>query len=112
MNVRSLRPLPTNRENFRRNRQRFVPKKSGCYALASFLDAVLYVGLTEDLSRRFGEHLDDPKKTSNTVEGRAFFFYWLECDELEKIERSWQNECELADGKLPILNEIRSPISI
>ncbi len=112
MNVQLLNPLPTNRENFRRDRQRFVPRKSGCYALVSFQGVVLYVGLTENLGRRFGEHLDDPRKTSNTADGRAFFFYWHECDELERVERTWQNECELVDGKLPILNGIRSPISI
>ena len=112
MNVRLLNPLPTSRENFRRDRQRFVPSQSGCYALVSFQGVVLYVGLTENLSRRFGEHLDDPRKTSSTADGRAFFFYWLECDELGRVERTWQNECELVDGKLPVLNEIRSPISV
>ena len=112
MNVDQLKPQPTDRENFLRNRQRFVPRESGCYALVSFQGTVLYVGLTDSLRRRFGDHLDDPRKTTNTAEGRAFFFYWLECDELEKVERTWQNECELVDGKLPILNGIRSPIAI
>ena len=112
MNVQLLNPPPTNRENFRRARQPFVPKRAGCYSLVSFQDVVLYVGLTENLSRRFGEHLDDRKKTAKTANGRAFFFYWLECDELEKVERTWQNECETVDGNLPILSSIRSPVSI
>ena len=112
MKVQVLDPSPKHRENFRRNRQPFVPETSGCYVLASFLDVVLYVGLTKDLRRRFGEHLDDPRKTSTTEVGRAFFFYWLECDELEKVERTWQNECEMMDGSLPILNKVASPVSI
>ena len=110
MNVRSLTPRPKDRENFRRDRQKFLPASGGCYVLVSYEDIVLYVGLTANLRRRFGEHLDDPRKTSKTANGRAVFFYWLTCDELEKIERTWQNECETADGVLPILNRLASPI--
>ena len=112
MNIRCLKPCPPARQNFRRDRQQFIPATQGCYALATFQGIVLYVGLTKDLRRRFGEHLDDPKKTSSTDNGRAFFFYWLECDELEKIERTWQNKCEITDGALPVLNKASSPISI
>ena len=112
MNVQCLTPRPTSRENFRRNRQQFIPVAQGCYVLTTFQDVVLYVGLSKDLRRRFGEHLDDPKKTSTTHDGRVFFFYWLECDKLEKIERTWQNECELMDGVLPIMNRTSSPIAI
>lgn len=111
MNVRDLVPVPDERENFRRDRERFVPERSGCYALATFEGLVLYVGLSKDLRRRFGDHLDDPGKVSKTRYGRAFFFYWRECDDLERIERTWLNECELDDGSLPILNKLSSPIS-
>ena len=112
MNVQRLKPWPDHRENFRRDRQRFLPETAGCYVLATFQDVVLYVGLTKDLCRRFGNHLDDPKKTSMTKNGRAFFFYWIECSDLEKVERTWQNECEIVDGSLPILNILKSPVSI
>ena len=111
MNFKQLNPQPKSRERFHRSRQRFVPRKAGCYALVSFQGTVLYVGLARNLKRRFGDHLDDPKKTSNTADGRAFFFLWHECIALERIERTWQNECETVDGKLPVLNRIRSPIS-
>ena len=112
MKIEDLKPSPNRRENFLRNRQRFIPDKSGCYVLTTFQDEILYVGLTENLWRRFGEHLDDPQKTSKTENGRAFFFHWLECDELNKVERTWQNECEIADGVLPILNRLKSPVSV
>lgn len=112
MKVRQLNPCPDHRENFRRDRQRFLPSNTGCYVLASFQDIVLYVGLTGNLRRRFGDHLDDPKKTSTTANGRAVYFYWLECDELQKMERTWLNECETVDGVLPILNGVASPLSI
>ena len=112
MNVKDLVPVPDKRENFRRDRERFVPERSGCYALATFEGLVLYVGKSINLRQRFGNHLDDPQKVSKTRCGTAFFFYWRECDDLEteKIERTWQNECELHDGSLPILNKLRSPI--
>ena len=112
MKVEHLKPTPDHRENFRRDRQRLIPGNSGCYVLTTFQGDVLYVGLTKDLRRRFGNHLDDPKKTSKTNNGRAFFFYWYECDELEKVERAWQNECESVDGVLPILNGLRSPVTV
>ena len=112
MNVQRLQPCPEYRENFRRDRQRFLPEAAGCYVLASFHDVVLYVGLTKDLRRRFGDHLNDPKKSSTTANGRAFFFYWLECEEVEKVERTWQNECMVVGGTLPILNDVASPVSI
>ena len=112
MKIQNLDPCPKHRENFRRDRQKFLPNTSGCYVLASFQDVVLYVGLGENLRRRFGNHLDDPKKTSMTKNGKAFFFYWLVCDELENIERTWLNECEIVDGTLPVLNRIASPVSI
>ncbi len=109
MNVALLIPSPENRTNFRRDRQRFIPYLPGCYALSSFNGEVLYVGLTKNLRRRFGEHLDDRSKSVSTNFGVAFFFYWIVCDEVEKIERTWLNECEIADGILPSLNQIRSP---
>ena len=112
MKIEDLKPSPNRRENFLRKRQRFIPDKSGCYVLTTFQDDILYVGLTNDLRQRFGKHLDDPQKTSKTENGRAFFFHWLECDELNKVERTWLNDCVLTDGALPILNKINSPISV
>ncbi len=112
MKVENLKPMPDRRESFRRDRQRFVPEQSGCYVLATFQGDILYVGLAKDLKRRFGDHLDDPKKTSKTENGRVVLFHWFECDELEKVERTWQNECELEDGVLPILNRVKSPVSV
>ena len=44
MNVQDLNPYPEHRENFRRDRQRFLPSSAGCYVLASFQGVVLYVG--------------------------------------------------------------------
>lgn len=111
MNISLLDPMPMYREIFRRDRRIFVSENSGCYVLANFKGVVLYVGLTKNLRRRFGEHLDDPRMCAVTENGSAFFFHWLECNELEKIERTWQNECEIADGELPIMNRVRSPMS-
>ena len=112
MKIQYLQPFPDHQENFRRDRERFIPKMPGCYVLATFQNDVLYVGLTKNLRRRFEDHLNDPEKISRTENGTAFFFYWLECDDLEKVERTWQNECELEDGVLPILNSLRSPVSV
>lgn len=112
MKIENLKPSPNNREYFRRDRQRFIPKNAGCYILATLQDDILYVGLSKNLQRRFGEHLDDSGKTSKTQQGRASIFCWIGCDELHKVERTWLNSCEIEDGTLPILNELRSPVSV
>lgn len=111
MIVQSLEPQPSKHENFRLYRRLFIPKSVGCYALATFDRIVLYVGRTNNLRRRFEDHLDDPNKTTQTKNGKAFFFYWLECKETEiaKIERTWLNESEIIDGELPLLNKIHPP---
>lgn len=111
MNIKYLDPYPGRRENFHLKRQQFVPDTSGCYVLTSHIGNVLYIGRTTNLRRRLGNHLDDPEKTSPTKNGRAMFFYWLACDELQKIERTWLNTCEIKDGVLPILNKVASSIS-
>ena len=111
MNVDQLNPTPNRKENFQRDRQRFVPYGNGCYALTTFQGHILYVGLTKDLNRRMGEHLDDAKKTAPTSEGKATFFHWLECENIESVERGWLNWCEIVDGKKPVFNVVGSPVS-
>lgn len=112
MKVAFLDPSPTCREVFRRDCNKFIPESAGCYALVSFESEILYIGKTQNLRLRCGQHLDDQTKLALTPKGRAFFFYWLQCREIELIERTWLNECELSDGRLPIFNKISSPLCI
>jgi hypothetical protein len=109
MNIKLLFPQPTKCEAFRRNRERFIPKKSGCYVLTTFSKVVLYVGLADNLRRRMNNHLDDPDKTGETTFGRAVFFHWVESPDTNKIERTWMNIHIEHEGKLPVLNELYSP---
>jgi predicted GIY-YIG superfamily endonuclease len=113
MNISTLNPLPTRCESFKRNRERFVPSKSGCYVLTNFSKDVLYLGLTVNLRRRMNEHLDDCEKTCETELGRAVLFFWLElnANDLNKVERTWQNIHIQHEGKLPTLSEVFSPTS-
>jgi hypothetical protein len=111
MNIDRLVPQPTHCETFKRNRERLVPAGSGCYVLTTFLQLVLYVGLTESLRRRFGEHLDNPKKTTQTEFGTAFLFHWLETADTYKVERTWLNIHIQNEGRLPTLNGMYSPTS-
>jgi excinuclease UvrABC nuclease subunit len=50
MNITALVPAPARREAFRRNRERFIPDKPGCYALTNFSKEVMYVGLAKNLA--------------------------------------------------------------
>lgn len=111
MKLELLVPQPSISEPFRRNRERFIPAKPGCYALTTIERNVLYIGLTINLRRRVNEHLDSVAKTSLTSEGRAVFFYWLETAEVNKVERTWMNIYLLAEGRLPVLNSVYSPTS-
>lgn len=111
MKLDMLVPQPINHETFKRNRERFVPEESGCYVLTTFSHDVLYVGLAKNLRSRMNNHLDNEQKTVPTIIGRATYFYWLECQEIEKIERTWMNIHVQHEGMLPPLNKAYSPIS-
>jgi hypothetical protein len=111
MNVIDLIPRPFEREAFRRDRLRYVPDCPGCYALATFSGTVLYVGLAKSLRRRMNDHLDSPRKTGETAHGRAILAYWITTEDLQRVERTWMNMHQIAEGRLPILNQIYSPVS-
>ena len=111
MNVSVLTPLPEKREPFRRDQERFVPSKAGCYVLSTFEGVVLYVGLAVDLRRRMNDHLDAPTKTNPTKHGRAVWFHWFETEETNKVERTWMNIHIQHEGAMPILNRMYSPVS-
>jgi hypothetical protein len=109
MNVSELQPRPPHRENFDRKRDRFVPERSGCYVLTTFNGDVLYIGLAENLRRRMNDHLDNSAKTNPTAFGKAFWFYWIESAETNKVERTWMNIYIQSEGALPVLNKVYSP---
>jgi hypothetical protein len=77
--------------------------------LATFAGDILYIGMASDLRQRMGEHLDTPEKVVPTKNGRATRFYWLECKDLNKVERTWMNMHTLQHGVLPVLNKAYSP---
>jgi predicted GIY-YIG superfamily endonuclease len=89
-----------------------VPTESGCYALCSFDTSVLYVGLTDNLNRRFEEHVADDAKRAVVGAVRTFWFYWVTAPlaAVARIERGWQNQHAAQHGRLPALNKIQSPI--
>ena len=112
MNVHSLLPITEHRLQFSFSFWKFVPKRPGCYALTTFEGNVLYVGLSDNLHRRFSEHRDSNEKRLPTRDGLAFWFYYLLCEpkELERVERTWLNEHVTEHGILPVLNKVNSPV--
>ncbi len=109
MKLENLSPPPLLREPFRRSRERFIPARSGCYALCTYDKDVLYVGLANNIRRRIVQHLDSPQKTESSKFGRAVFVYWLETNDINKVERTWLNINLIQEGRLPPLNNIYSP---
>ena len=106
-----LRPKPETKVFFELCEYLKVPETSGCYVLTNNSGDILYIGQTDNLHRRFQEHLDDSQKTQLTSEGRVFWFYYLLCEErdLDLLENSWLNVYETYNGHLPILNKRRAP---
>jgi len=113
MNIQELSPFPMNKVRFNLGSFKIVPRQSGCYALTTFDDNILYIGLAVNLNSRFIQHLDNPEKTKPTIEGKAIWFYYLEYTEtnLPKLERSWLNQFSAKHGTRPILNKVDSPIN-
>lgn len=111
MKVEQLYPSPKNKEAFRLSREAFIPSKAGCYVLTTFSGVVLYVGLAKNLRKRIRNHLDTPEKVNLTSAGRAIFFYWHECADLNKVERMWLNMHIEYAGSMPVLNKVFSPVS-
>lgn len=110
MKVGLLVPAPSDSESFRRDRERYIPRRSGCYALTTFELDVLYVGLSTNLRVRFSQHLDSSAKVSLTPMGRAVLFHWLERTDLNRVERSWLAIHVQEEGVRPILNKMDSPV--
>jgi len=111
LKIVELRPTPDSVEPFRHDRAKFVPARSGCYALATAPGHVLYCGLASNLQSRMLQHLEDSSKVSPTQEGRAVCFHWLECREINSVERGWLNMHRVQHGRLPLLNTLDSPVS-
>lgn len=112
MNVMDLVPAVEGRVQFNLRCRKFVPKQVGCYALATFQGYLLYVGMTDNLCRRFAEHRDCSPKRKATPKGCAFWFYYLTCEEQQKcrIERTWINSYLEVHGELPHFNCVNSPV--
>ena len=112
MKVSNLIPIIENRYQFNLRFQKFIPNQPGCYVISTFDDEILYVGLTDNLRRRFGEHRGNREKINLTIQGKAFWFYFMTYvkKDLCKMERTWLNQYEVIHGNLPILNKISSPV--
>jgi excinuclease UvrABC nuclease subunit len=113
MKIDELKPLPTEKVQFKLVEYKSVPKVDGCYVLTTFDNHILYIGLSNNLHERFKQHLANPEKTKPTKDGKAIWFYFISYDKknLPQLERSWLNQYNLVHGKRPVLNKVDSPIS-
>ena len=112
MKIEKLIPLPKEKVLFNLSSYKLVPKAFGCYALSTFDNHILYIGLSENLYERFKQHLANPKKTSSTADGKAvwFHFFTYPSKNLEQLERTWLNQFNAEHGRRPILNKVDSPV--
>jgi excinuclease UvrABC nuclease subunit len=112
MRVGELAPAVVKRIQFTLRYQMQVPSEPGCYVLTTFEGDILYVGLSDELRRRFGNHRGNDEKCEATSLGKAFWFYYLEQAEkdLNRLERSWMNQYVALHGDYPVLNKVASPV--
>jgi len=112
VNVSELTPPPDQRTLFKLSSFKKVPKTPGCYILTTFDEAILYIGLSVNLNKRFQEHLANPDKIDVTENGKAFWFHCSGYDKgnLNKLERTWLNQYQTVHGRRPILNKMDSPV--
>lgn len=112
MNAGRLLPQPTLRAQFSLRWAKDVPEAVGCYALTTFDQEIIYVGLTVNLRQRFKQHRDSDEKRGLTPKGRAFWFYYMLAtrEKIERIERGWINQHVELHGVRPALNRVDSPI--
>ncbi len=112
MNINDLIPEPQGKETFKFSSEGAIPEESGCYVLTNYDGDILYIGQSVDMQTRFLQHLADPRKTGLTVNGRAFWFFWLEWEsaQLNSLERGWLNNYRAVMGVLPIMNSQNPPV--
>jgi hypothetical protein len=112
MKITELVPLPTGKVQFALKSKKLVPSVSGCYVLTTFDGFVLYVGLATSLATRFVQHCETKGKCDPTGDGKAFWFHFLDVEskELNRVERTWQQQFFAIHGRLPILNKVDSPM--
>ena len=109
MKIQECSPAMQSRVAFNRRSVAFTPLVGGCYCFANIYDDVLYIGQTDCLQRRLGQHLDDPRMTSSTSLGLVSWFYYVEIpdQELRTTEQKLFGDYEFKEGTWPPLNRIR-----
>ncbi len=83
-----------------------VPKSAGCYVITNAYRDVLYIGETNNLRRRMGEHLDDGRITKPTPIGRAVWFHYklIAAIDTKDAEDRLLMRYTTIIGRLPVLN--------
>ena len=106
MKVADLGPAMDARVSFDARFGVHVPDSPGCYILSSIYNDVLYIGETNNLRRRMGEHLDDSRMTQWTPQGLASWFHYRELpdDKTYPTEQSMLSQYEFQEGRKPPLN--------
>jgi hypothetical protein len=112
LKVDQLAPRVANRVRFSLREQKLVPSAPGCYALVSLDEEVLYLGLTNNLSRRLAEHCESRVKRAPVNGRKAMWFHYVPVEKLKlgRVERGWMNQYLQLHGRLPPLNRVFSPV--
>ena len=108
----SLNPAPDGKGEFSFACLHDIPAESGCYALAAYNGAILYIGQAKNLRNRMEQHLREDAKRQNTPHGVAFWMHYKKWDaiQLDGLERGWMQQHQFQEqGARPFFNKIDAP---
>ena len=108
MKSSNIQPAMSGKVPFHYQNLNQVPARAGCYLLTNMEEEILYIGKTQSLSRRMGEHLNDPRMTGNTPLGFPTWFYYVTLypHQTATIEQSMLSQHRYHTGMLPTLNRV------
>lgn len=112
MKVAWLEPKVVNKVHFTWKGHILVPDSAGCYAITTFSEEVVYVGIASSLRNRMGDHLETPEKRGGFNGEVSYWFHFLEEGneyQRKRIEAGWLLLSTAIDGCYPPLNKIASP---
>ena len=109
MNIQDLPPPRLEKASFLLQKKILIPATTGLYILHNFSGEVLYIGHSNNLQRRFGEHIYSTKKQQMTPSGKVFWFSYGIHKQAKDLEKGFLAQAVLMDGYLPYFNSILPP---
>lgn len=106
MQVGHLQIALSGRTYFQPESLHLVPNHPGCYVLSDWNDEILYIGKTNSLHRRMGEHLNNAQQGGFTYWNNVVWFDYvlLYFHQIDQTEQALLTQHQQQTGTYPVLN--------